>query len=84
MLPEVFLKALTVARNLGEGRPTHFLAADFDMQRHYRPRMNVVQRPTAAGGTGVLLTGHHELLIPLTVWGVLQALAPATPNASNP
>jgi hypothetical protein len=74
VLPEVFLKALTVARNLDHGRPTHFLAADFDMQRHYRPRLNVVQRPTRAGGTGYLLTGHHELLLPLLVWGILEEL----------
>jgi hypothetical protein len=72
VLPEVFLKALTVARNLHAGTPTHFLAADFDMQRHYRPRLNVVQRPTRAGGEGYLITGHHELMIPLLVWGVLQ------------
>jgi hypothetical protein len=74
VLPEVFLKALTVARNLHAGVPTHFLAADFDMQRHYRPRVNVVQRPTRAGGEGYLLTGHHELMIPLLVWGVLEEL----------
>jgi hypothetical protein len=74
LLPEVFLKALTVARNLHAGVPTRFLAADFDMQRHYRPRVNVVQRPTRAGGEGYLLTGHHELMIPLLVWGVLQEL----------
>jgi hypothetical protein len=74
MMPEVFLKALTVARNTGAGHPTHFVAADFDMQRHYRPRVNVVQRPTQAGGSGFLLTGHHELLIPLLVWGVLEKL----------
>jgi hypothetical protein len=74
LLPEVFLKALTIARNLEAGRPTHFLAADFDMQRHYRPRLNVVQRPTREGGVGYLLTGHHELLVPLFVWGVLEAL----------
>jgi len=74
VLPEVFLKALTIARNLDQGRPTHFLAADFDMQRHYRPRVNVVQRPTRAGGAGYLLTGQHEVLIPLLVWGVLEAL----------
>ena len=72
VLPEVFLKALTIARNLHQGRPTHFLAADFDMQRHYRPRMNVVQRPTRAGGSGYLLTGQHEVLIPMLVWGVLE------------
>ena len=74
VMPEVFLKALTVARNTSQGRPTHFTAADFDMQRHYRPRMNVVQRPTRAGGSGYLLTGHHELLLPLLVWGVLEQL----------
>ena len=74
LMPEVFLKALTIARNLNEGRPTHFTAADFDMQRHYRPRMNVVQRPTRSGGTGFLITGHHEILIPLLVWGVLEEL----------
>ncbi len=76
MMPEVFLKALTIARNLGEGRPTGIVAADFDMIRHYRPRVNVVQRPTRIGGTGYQLTGHHELLLPLLVWGVLDALPP--------
>jgi hypothetical protein len=74
VLPEVFLKALTIARNLHAGAPTRFLAADFDMQRHYRPRVNVVQRPTRAGGEGYMLTGHHELMVPLLVWGVLQEL----------
>jgi hypothetical protein len=74
LMPEVFLKALTIARNLDSGKPTHFTAADFDMQRHYRPRVNVVQRPTRAGGSGFLLTGHHEILIPLLVWGVLEAV----------
>jgi hypothetical protein len=74
VLPEVFLKALTIARNLEHGRPTHFVAADFDMQRHYRPRVNVVQRPTRAGGAGYQLTGHHELLLPMLVWGVLEVL----------
>ncbi len=74
ILPEVFLKALAVARNLESGRPTGFLAADFDMQRHYRPAMNVVRRPTLGGGAGYLLTGHHEIMIPLLVWGVLEKL----------
>ena len=81
VLPEVFLKALTIARNLESGRPTHFLAADFDMQRHYRPRVNVVQRPTRAGGAGYLLTGQHEILIPLLVWGVLQELGETTSSS---
>jgi hypothetical protein len=44
------------------------------MQRHYRPRVNVVERPTLAGGRGVQLTGHHEILVPLLCWGVLAAL----------
>lgn len=74
LMPEVFLKALTIARNLDGGRPTHFIAADFDMQRHYRPRVNVVQRPTRAGGSGYQITGHHELMLPLLVWGVCEAL----------
>jgi hypothetical protein len=74
VLPEVFLKALAVARNLESGRPTGFLAADFDMQRHYRPAMNVVRRPTLGGGRGYLLTGHHEIMIPLLVWGVVERL----------
>ncbi len=75
LMPEVFLKALTVARNLGGGKPTGFTAVDCDMIRHYRPSLNVVQRPTQAGGRGYLLTGHHELLMPLIVWGVDAALA---------
>jgi hypothetical protein len=74
IMPEVFLKALTIARNLGQGRPTGFLAADFDMLRHYRPRVNVVERPTQGSGTGIQITGHHELMLPLLVWGVLDAL----------
>ncbi|HWA40737.1 MAG TPA: hypothetical protein VG712_03945, partial [Gemmatimonadales bacterium] len=74
VLPEVFLKALTIARNLDAGRPRDFLAADFDMIKQYRPRMNVVSRPTKAGGTGMMITGHHEVMVPLLVWGVLEEL----------
>ncbi len=74
VLPEVFLKALTIARNLNDGRPTNFTACDMDMLRHYRPRMNVVQRPTLAGGTGIEITGHHELIFPLLAWAVTERL----------
>jgi len=74
MMPEVFLKALTIARNLEGGRPVGFTAVDCDMQRHYRPRVNVVERPTQAGGRGVQLTGHHEILLPLLCWAVLDRL----------
>jgi hypothetical protein len=74
IMPEVFLKALTIARNLGGGKPTGFVTADFDMTRHYRPRMNVVQRPTLEGGKGYEITGHHELMIPLLAWAVVERL----------
>jgi hypothetical protein len=74
VMPEVFLKALTVARNLHGGKPAGFTACDCDMLRHYRPRVNVVERPALAGGRGVQLTGHHEILLPLLCWGVLAAL----------
>ena len=76
MMPEVFLKALTVARNLHDGAPRAFTAVDLDMIRHYRPRMNVVERPTrTGGGTGYQLTGHHEIMVPLLTWAVLARLA---------
>jgi hypothetical protein len=74
IMPEVFLKALTIARNLHAGKPKNFTACDCDMQRHYRPRVNVVERPTLAGGRGIQLTGHHEILFPLITWGVLAQL----------
>ena len=74
VMPEVFLKALTIARNLNGGRPKNFTACDCDMQRHYRPRVNVVERPTLAGGRGIQLTGHHEILFPLLSWAVLSRL----------
>ncbi len=74
IMPEVFLKALTIARNLNDGRPRNFVTADFDMQRHYRPRVNVVQRPTLDSGKGYEMTGHHEIMVPLLVWAVAGRL----------
>jgi len=74
IMPEVFLKALTIARNLHEGRPQNFVTCDLDMMRHYRPRMNVVQRPTMHSGKGYEITGHHELMVPMLVWAVLDRL----------
>jgi hypothetical protein len=73
ILPEVFLKALTIARNLGH-TVDEFTAANFDMIRHYRPTENVVRRPTANGGRGYSIVGHHELLVPLWAAAVLEAL----------
>jgi hypothetical protein len=74
IMPEVFLKALTIARNLGGGKPEHFTSVDLDMQRHYRPRMNVVQRPTRHSGKGYEITGHHEIMVPMLVWGVIEEM----------
>jgi hypothetical protein len=74
VMPEVFLKALTVARNLHDGRPKRFVTCDFDMLRHYRPRVNVVERPTQDGGRGYEITGHHEIMVPLLVWAILDEL----------
>lgn len=74
IMPEVFLKALTVARNLNAGQPTGFVTCDIDMQRHYRPHVNVVQRPTMTGGAGYELTGHHEIMLPLLAWAVVDAV----------
>ncbi len=75
LMPEVFLKALTVRRNLTGGRPRDFMTADFDMIRHYRPRVNVVERPTrTGGGRGYQITGHHEIMIPLLAWMICEEL----------
>ena len=73
ILPEVFLKALTIARNLGH-TVSRFTTANFDMQQQYRPMENVVKRPTEMGGHGYTFTGHHELMIPLLVQAVLSRL----------
>ena len=73
ILPEVFLKALTIARNLGQ-TVSHFTSANFDMNQQYRPVENVVRRPTEMGGKGYTFTGHHELMIPLLVQAIQERL----------
>ncbi|MDM7915977.1 MAG: hypothetical protein QUU85_12045 [Candidatus Eisenbacteria bacterium] len=82
ILPEVFLKAFSVAKNLGapsEGMTT----AVFDFQRHYRPAENVVRRPTLGGGKGYYLIGQHEVLLPLLIQGCLfERARTAGPRAS--
>ncbi len=76
ILPEVFLKALTMCRNLDDGAPRGFMTADFDMIRQYRPRVNVVERPTrTGGGKGYQITGHHEIMVPLLAWAVAEELS---------
>jgi len=73
VLPEVFLKALTLTRNLGF--PVHsFTAVNMDFIRQYRPLTNVVNRPTASNGVGINLVGHHEILLPLIACGVMEKL----------
>jgi hypothetical protein len=73
ILPEVFLKALSIAQNLGH-RVDGFTTANFDMQQHYRPLQNVVRRPTSGAGRGFTLTGHHEIMLPLLAAGILDRL----------
>jgi hypothetical protein len=70
VLPEVFLKTVTVVRNLGE-KLESFATANFDFIQHYRPLTNVVRRPVAGSGRGFSFTGHHELMIPLLAACVL-------------
>lgn len=69
ILPEVFLKALTVARNVSKGK-SRITTANFDMVSHYRPLVNVVSRPTMGVGKGFNFVGHHEIIIPLLAWGL--------------
>jgi hypothetical protein len=76
ILPEVFLKALSVARNIkgkarpDEGRIEKFTTANFDMIQHYRPNLNLVLRPTQKSGQGFSFSGHHEIMLPLLAWAL--------------
>ncbi|MCP5113453.1 MAG: hypothetical protein GY953_21680 [bacterium] len=73
VLPEVFLKAVSAVRNLGHPLQ-QFTTVNFDFIQHYRPRVNVVQRPHAeAGGKGIAITGHHELMIPLLAAALIES-----------
>ena len=73
ILPEVFLKALTLARNLGH-RVEPLTTVNLDFIQHYRPLTNVVRRPTAGAGQGYALTGHHEIMLPLLAGLVVESL----------
>ena len=73
ILPEVFLKALTLVRNLGY-QARDFTTVNMDFIRHYRPMTNVVHRPTLEGGKGYNLVGHHEIMFPLLAAAVLEGL----------
>jgi hypothetical protein len=74
LLPEVFLKALNLARNLGHAVRT-FTTVDMDFIKHYRPTVNVVERPVRLGGKGYQLIGHHEINLPLLAAAVFEILA---------
>jgi hypothetical protein len=74
VLPEVFLKAVALARNLGADL-TGLTTVNIDFMRHYRPQVNVLTRPVAGIGTGISLVGHHEILIPLLAAAVAEAVA---------
>ncbi|PIQ90174.1 MAG: hypothetical protein COV71_05985 [Candidatus Omnitrophica bacterium CG11_big_fil_rev_8_21_14_0_20_41_12] len=73
MLPEVFLKALNLARNLGN-KVKDFTTANFDMIYHYRPSQNVVSRPISSGGKGYYIIGHHEIMLPLLAQSVIEKI----------
>lgn len=73
ILPEVFLKAITVARNLGNKVDT-LTTANFDMIRQYRPFENILSRPTSKGGKGINIIGHHEIMVPLLYRSIIEKL----------
>jgi hypothetical protein len=73
IMPEVFLKALNLARNLGS-RVKGFTAANFDMIYHYRPAQNIVCRPVTPGGKGYYIIGHHEIMLPLLAQALVEKI----------
>jgi hypothetical protein len=73
ILPEVFLKALSLGRNLGHPL-ANITTVNMDFLSHYRPQTNVVRRPTQKGGKGYALTGHHEIMLPLLAASVMEEL----------
>ncbi len=74
IIPEVFLKAVSLVRNLGHPL-ANFVTANMDFIRHYRPSQNVVSRPTKSGGKGYNLIGHHEIMLPLLATAIIDELA---------
>ncbi len=73
IMPEVFIKALTLARNLGN-TVENITAVNMDFIQHYRPVTNIVKRPTLGSGKGYTLTGHHEIMVPLLYAGIIENL----------
>lgn len=73
VLPEVFLKALNIARNLGN-KVENITTVNMDFIQHYRPRENVLKRPTSISGRHYALTGHHEIMFPLLAAAVTEEM----------
>lgn len=73
VLPEFFLKALNLARNLGN-KVQDFTTANFDMIHQYRPAQNVVSRPTQGCGRGFYIIGHHEIMLPLLAQAIIEGI----------
>jgi len=73
IMPEVFLKAVTLVRNLGY-KLENFITVNMDFIKHYRPSENVVKRPTVESGKGYTLIGHHEIMIPLLFGEIIKKL----------
>jgi hypothetical protein len=73
IMPEVFLKALSIAQNLGF-HVDQFTTANFDMVQHYRPMQNIIRRPTSGESRGLTITGHHEIMLPLLAAGILDRI----------
>ncbi len=73
ILPEVFLKAISLVRNLGH-QVNRFTTVNMDFLQHYRPTVNVVNRPTRKGGKGYALTGHNEIMFPLLAAAVVEKI----------
>ena len=73
ILPEVFLKALNLARHQGF-KVKNFITVNFDMIYHYRPAENIVRRPVIPGGKGYYIIGHHEIMLPLLAQAVIEKI----------
>ncbi|GFP32771.1 hypothetical protein HKBW3S42_01077 [Candidatus Hakubella thermalkaliphila] len=73
IMPEVFLKALTIARNLGS-KVENITTVNMDFIQHYRPAQNVLRRPTLQKGCSYALTGHHEIMFPLLAAAIIEKL----------
>ena len=73
LLPEVFLKAVSLVRNRGVSL-ANLTTVNLDFLRQYRPQTNVVKRPTSASGRGISLVGHHEILVPLLAAALIESV----------